>query len=111
VQNRAIFNHDAARVHVACNFAGAPNLNALVGLEGANHLAANDNFAGFDFRGNPSVGADRESTVGNMNPSFENAVHGEIPLTGEFSFDTNAPTHGDWRARKIRRHRVIRMLL
>src|SRR6266851_9108812 len=45
--NRAIFDDDAPRLHVACNSAAARNLDALA-LEGANHFTVNDNFAGFD---------------------------------------------------------------
>src|SRR5258708_13786709 len=37
-QNRAVFDDDATRLHTASNSAGAPDLDALAGLEPADHL-------------------------------------------------------------------------
>ena len=85
-QNRAIFDDDAPRLHVACNSAGARNLDALA-LESANHFTVNDNFAGFDFCGNTGVGTDSETAIGNVNFSFERAIQEEIFPTRDFSFD------------------------
>jgi hypothetical protein len=38
-----------------------------------------------------------------MNFSFELAIQEEIIVTGDFSFDLDVPTHGDWRARRTLR--------
>jgi len=65
----------------------APDLDALAGLESANHFAANDNFAGFDLCVDAGVGTDSETAIGNVNFSFERAVQEEIFPTRDFSFD------------------------
>src|SRR5260370_16508096 len=69
-QNRAVFDDDATRLHTASNSAGAPDLDALAGLERADHFAPNDNFAGFDFAVDPGVGPTRETATANANFSF-----------------------------------------
>jgi len=57
-QNRAVFDGDATRLHVASNSAGAPDLDALAGLQRANRFAPNDDFARFDFCVDAGVGTD-----------------------------------------------------
>ncbi len=91
-QNRAIFDDDAPRLHIACNSAGARNVDALA-LERANHFTVNDNFGGFDFCGNTGVGTDSETAIGNVNISFKHAIQEEIPPTRYFSFDPDALAH------------------
>jgi hypothetical protein len=75
-----------------CDSASAGNLDALA-LECSNHFTVDDDFAGFDFRGDVRVGTDSETPIGNANFSFELAIQPEIPLTGDFSFDLDALTH------------------
>src|SRR5260370_36374658 len=72
-------------------------------LERANHFAANDNFAGFDFCVDAGVGTDSENAIGNVNFSFELAIQDEIFLTRDFSFDLDALSHAGWRVRRNRR--------
>jgi hypothetical protein len=67
-----------------------PDLDALAGLERANHFAANDNFAGFDFCVDAGVGTDSETAIGNVNFSLEGAIQEEIFPTRDFSFDLDA---------------------
>ena len=79
---------------------GAPDLDALAGLERANHFAADDNFACFDFCADAGVGTDSENAIGNMNFSFELAIQDEIFPTRDFSFDLDALSHAGWRVRR-----------
>ena len=110
MQNRAVFDDDAARLDGACNFAGAPNLDALAGLERANHFAANDDLAGVDFGIDAGVGASRETALGNVNFPFKRAIEEEIVLAGDFSFDGDGPTEAGRRVRKNRQRRGNRTL-
>src|SRR2546425_9023040 len=72
-QDCAIFDDNAARLHVACDSASPGNLDALA-LERSNHFTVNDDFAGFDFRADARVGTDSETPIANANFSFELAI-------------------------------------
>src|SRR5436309_2166193 len=92
MQNRAVFDDDAARLDGTSNFTGAPHLDALASLERANHFPANDNFAGVDFGIDAGVGAGRETALGNVNFPFKRAIEAENVLAGDFSFAGDGPT-------------------
>jgi hypothetical protein len=110
MQDRAILDHNTPGLHVAPEFTSAPDVDALAGLERANHFATNDNFRGIDFRADTSVWANRESPTGETNFSFELAIQEEFTVTGDFSFDRDVPTHGGWRARRTLRRCGARSL-
>ena len=74
VQYGAILDHDAASLHVACEFTRAPDVHALAGLQGANDFAANHDLTRFDLRADASVGADCESAAGKANEALELAI-------------------------------------
>jgi hypothetical protein len=93
VQLRAIIDHDAARIQVAGEFAGTPDVHTLSGLERPNDFTTNDNFGSLDFRGDPSVGTNREGAVGKGDASFELAIKDEISLAGDFTFELDAAIH------------------
>ena len=106
MQHRAIFDHDAAGLQVTCEFTGAPDVDALAGLERANHFATNDYFTGLDFGADPRVSADCESPTAEVNFSIELAIHEQITVTGDFPFDLDPLTHGGWSPRRILRRGV-----
>src|SRR5260370_38278527 len=72
-QDCAIFDDNAARLHVACDSASPGNLDALA-LERSNHFTVNDDFAGFDFQGDARLGTDSETPISNANFSFQLAI-------------------------------------
>src|SRR5713226_9420038 len=108
-QDCAIFYDNAARLHVACDSASAGNPDALA-LKRSNEFTVNDDFAGFDFRGDTRVGTDSETPLGDANFSCELAIQAEIPLTRDFSFDPDASAHVRWRIRRDWRRCIGRTL-
>jgi hypothetical protein len=100
-QDRAVVDHDRTGFYVTHEFTGAPDVDALAGLQRANHVATKDYFRGLNFRSDPSVWADCESPTGDANSSFELAIQEQITVTGDLSFDPKTLTHSRWRVRSI----------
>jgi len=66
LQDRALFDADAVRDHVAGEYAFAAHVQSIGALDVALHLAHDDDFIGRDVGRDDSVAADRDAIVGKL---------------------------------------------
>ena len=87
LEDRAFFDAEAMRDHIAREHAFAADVKPVRALDVALHLAHDDQFFGGDARRDVSVAADSDAVVGKVNRAFDASVNENRFRTRHFTLD------------------------